>query len=134
MIHLIYISSATKAFSEEELFNLLEKSRERNKKQDITGMLIYKDGAFLQVLEGEEKDVDEIYQSVLNDDRNTANYLIERIKIRERNFPNWSMGFKDLTSQNIDELDGYSELMNKELTSDEIAKCKDMAVKLILNF
>lgn len=134
MIHLIYISSATGKFSEDDLLYLLEQSRARNKRQGVTGMLIFKDGAFLQVLEGVETDVDEIYQSILNDQRNTGNYVIERTTIKERNFPNWSMGFENLTNQNLGKLDGYSAIMNKKLAPEEIAKYKDMAVKLILNF
>lgn len=134
MIHLIYISSATKKMSEDDLIALLEQSRERNERQDITGMLLFKDGLFLQVLEGAEKDVDEIYLSICLDERNVGNYLIERNAIDERNFPEWRMGFENLSNRNLGELEGFSAILNKEVASEEIARHKGLAVKLILSF
>lgn len=134
MIHLIYISSATKEFSERDLITLLEQSRTRNKRQNVTGMLLYRNGTFLQVLEGEEKDVNEIYQSICFDERNAGNYLTETKAIKERNFPNWNMGFENLTNLRPDELDGYLDIFTKGIKPEDIAKRKDMAVKLLLKF
>ena len=48
------------------LLFLLEQSRTRNQKQHITGMLLYLNGTFIQVLEGAEKDVNEIYAAIVN--------------------------------------------------------------------
>jgi hypothetical protein len=134
MIHLIYISSATREMSEDDLVALLRQSRERNEKQDITGMLLFKDGLFLQVLEGSEKDVDEIYRSICLDERNAGNYLIERKAIDERNFPDWRMGFENLSNRNLGDQEGFSAIFNNDLAPEEIAKNRDLAVKLILSF
>ena len=60
MIHLVYVSSATGKLGETDLLDLLEHSRRRNRALDLTGMLLYAGGNFFQVLEGEEKDVDEV--------------------------------------------------------------------------
>ncbi len=76
MIHLIYISSATRVMTEIDLLDLLHEARDRNKRQNVTGMLLFKDRSFLQVLEGEASDVDEIYGSITRDERNAGNYLI----------------------------------------------------------
>lgn len=54
MFGLVYVSSAVVPFSKAELLSLLTKSRENNSKVGLTGLLIYKDGSFMQVLEGEE--------------------------------------------------------------------------------
>ncbi len=97
-------------------------------------MLLFKDGLFLQVLEGAEKDVDEIYLSICLDERNVGNYLIERNAIDERNFPEWRMGFENLSNRNLGELEGFSAILNKEVASEEIARHKGLAVKLILSF
>lgn len=134
MIHLIYISSATRAMGEQDLLDLLAQSRSRNTRQHVTGMLLYRDGAFLQVLEGERVDVKEIYRSITMDDRNTGHYLIANEAITDRNFPTWSMGFKDLTTCPADELEGYSDIFGKGASPDKIAKYKDMAVSLLLKF
>ena len=134
MIHLIYMSAATKDFNEDDLLGLLKECRERNKKLDITGMLLFKDGAFLQVLEGSEKDVDEIYNSILNDDRNAGNYKIEKTTINDRNFPDWSMGFENLSNRYLSQLEGFTAISNKDLASEVVARHRDWAVKLLLSF
>jgi len=134
MIHLIYISSATRVLNEVELLDMLAQSRANNKKQNVTGMLLYRNGAFLQVLEGEANDVDRVYNNILLDERNTGHYLIERKDIRERQFPDWSMGFEDLTQYSAEELEGFSDIFAKKKLPEEIANYKDMAVALLLKF
>jgi hypothetical protein len=134
MIHLIYVSSATRPMGEQDLLDLLEQSRSRNLRQQVTGMLVYRDGAFLQVLEGESADVQDIYRSIVMDNRNTGHYLIAKEEITDRNFSNWSMGFKDLTKYPADQLEGYSDILVKGASPDKIAKYKDMAVSLLLHF
>lgn len=57
-IMLIYGSSSTDRFSEADLVPLLQQAREKNQRLNVTGMLLYRDGNFLQVLEGERETVD----------------------------------------------------------------------------
>lgn len=134
MIHLVYISAATKTMSEDDLIALLKQSRERNERQDVTGMLLFKDGLFLQVLEGDQKDVDQIYRSICLDIRNSGHYLIERKDIDERNFPDWRMGFENLSNRNLGALEGFSAILDKGLAPEERGEHKDLAVKLVLSF
>jgi len=51
-VPLVYVSSATELFSDTQLENLLLRSRQNNSTLGITGMLLYKDGNFMQCLEG----------------------------------------------------------------------------------
>jgi Sensors of blue-light using FAD len=53
MFHIVYASSASEAFTGPELQVLLDQARQKNAKFAVTGMLLYKDGNFMQVLEGE---------------------------------------------------------------------------------
>ena len=52
MKQIIYISSAAKKMDDDDLLDILKTSRENNKKNDISGMLLYDNGSFIQVLEG----------------------------------------------------------------------------------
>ena len=97
-------------------------------------MLLYAGGNFIQVLEGSEKDVNEIYQSIAADGRNTGNVIIEKEEINERTFADWSMGFKHLTQDNKDEIKGYTEFLVKEMTPDQIASQPSMIVDLLFTF
>jgi len=52
LIQLIYVSAATNRFNPAELRELLRLARLKNQQLDVTGMLLYHEGSFLQVLEG----------------------------------------------------------------------------------
>ena len=51
MFHVVYVSSSTQTFTQSDLQMLLQKARDKNTQLDLTGMLLYKDGNFMQVLE-----------------------------------------------------------------------------------
>ena len=57
LITVAYVSSATHLMTEDELAAILDVSRERNARDGITGLLLYSDGDFIQVLEGPEAPV-----------------------------------------------------------------------------
>ena len=57
MFSLVYVSAAVTWFSDRELRALLAQCRLSNAQTGITGMLLYKDGNFMQALEGEERTV-----------------------------------------------------------------------------
>ena len=61
MFRLIYVSTARELMDKDALLGILAKAREKNARLGITGMLLYKDGNFLQLLEGEETIVRGIY-------------------------------------------------------------------------
>jgi hypothetical protein len=134
MIHLIYVSKAVEEMSDEDLLFLLEQSRSRNQKQHITGMLLYLNGTFIQVLEGAEKDVNEIYDAIVKDVRNTGNIVIKKEEISERTFPDWTMGFKHLTRDTTVNVAGYTEFLDREITPAQIANQSNIAINLLYNF
>ncbi|HNJ76842.1 MAG TPA: BLUF domain-containing protein [Azospira sp.] len=58
LIHLIYVSTAQGELDDVDLDRIMDSSVRRNTAARITGMLLYAGGNFMQVLEGEEADVD----------------------------------------------------------------------------
>jgi len=134
MIHLIYISSATNQPTNKDLVELLGQSRDRNKRQNITGLLLYNKGIYMQILEGELKDVHEIFNSIQNDSRNTGVSKLLEEGIIQRDFPDWSMGFKNLVSYSPEDIPGFVGIFNGRLDKDLVIKHKSDAVNLILNF
>lgn len=108
LIQLIYASEASHDFGTDELHSLLKTSRKNNAKSGVTGILLYKRGSFLQVLEGGEKDVDAIFDRILSDARHDLIILLHREDIPERNFEDWRMGFVDIEAV---DLPGFSDLM-----------------------
>jgi hypothetical protein len=98
LTQLIYTSRAVKPFTPQELEHLLDRARTRNLLCAITGMLLYDYGAFLQVLEGPEKGVNEVFGWIERDPMHRSIQVLEREPIAERAFADWSMGFVDLGS------------------------------------
>lgn len=93
MHRIIYLSSGVKIFSDEEINDLLKISRENNQKNGITGLLLYSDGNFMQILEGEKEAVESTYNKILNDTRHRNVILITNESIKQRNFSEWKMGY-----------------------------------------
>jgi len=97
MFHIIYASRAVKAFSRAEFKDLLQGSRTKNARTKVTGMLVYHESVFVQVLEGEEQCVRGIFQSIEKDPRHTSISVLRRNRpvCSNRIFGDWSMGFLD---------------------------------------
>ena len=95
MIQIIYASAATQPFTPEALKTLLSKARTRNTVYGVSGMLLYQQGSFLQVLEGPETAVEKVLASIYKDKRHTNTRALARTAITQREFESWSMGFID---------------------------------------
>jgi hypothetical protein len=65
----VYISCSARPFREDELLALLQKSRENNERLRLTGTLLYKDGNFIQMLEGPEDTVQAMTEKIGRDAR-----------------------------------------------------------------
>lgn len=92
-VELVYVSSAKRLLDDAELVALLETSRANNSRDGISGMLVYHEGSFLQVLEGPVDAVEAAYRRIGIDDRHRNLIRLRRRVIERRSFPDWSMGF-----------------------------------------
>lgn len=110
MFHLVYTSHAVKPLTEPELLELLRQSRDRNKKFNISGILLYVQGKFMQVLEGKKSYVDEIFHSIQNDARHTRVTVVLEGNSPKRIFKGWSMGFKKLSDKDFVNASGFTDI------------------------
>jgi hypothetical protein len=90
---LVYVSQASHDLTDPELVDLLEVSRRLNQRDRITGALAYHGQRFLQVLEGSETAVHDVFSRICRDLRNSDQIVILSAPLVERAFPNWSMGW-----------------------------------------
>ena len=134
MFSLVDVSSAIRPFSGEDLRALLAQCRKNNAELGITGMLLYKDGNFMQVLEGDEGAVRGLYERIIADPRHRGEITMQQGFVEERQFPDWSMGFRDLDSPEARADPTYSEFLNAPLTSREFSGEPSLAQKLLLTF
>ena len=76
MLRIFYISAATRFATARELEDILAVSRERNRADQITGLLLYHDGSFAQILEGPEEAVRNCFERIRADGRHVGCRLI----------------------------------------------------------
>jgi len=119
MYELIYMSSAINKFSEEEISLLLVKARHFNIENHITGVLLYIDGDFLQVLEGKKKDIEQLFEKIKRDKRHKGIIVVYEGSKTQRQFSNWSMGFHSTSYEMLRNLVGFEEINKKDLLNIE---------------
>ncbi|MEO3387386.1 BLUF domain-containing protein [Mesorhizobium sp. CAU 1741] len=94
---LLYASGATNPVTAAEIENILQKSRANNAALGITGLLLYADNMFIQVLEGNESDVRALAQRIKRDPRHRNFMELIARDAPGRAFDGWQMGFKRLS-------------------------------------
>ena len=117
----VYVSAASELFSKSALLELLSKAREKNNRLGVTGMLLYKDGDFIQLLEGERTVVQALYQTILRDPRHHGATMLLDGEADARMFSDWSMGFRDLSDPAVQATPGFSQFMNSRLVAERFA-------------
>ncbi|EDY85170.1 Sensors of blue-light using FAD family [Verrucomicrobiia bacterium DG1235] len=134
LVQIVYASSAATPFSKAELLEMLGRTRERNNRRGITGILLYKEGNILQVIEGEERTADQLFKRVSLDPRHKGIMKLMRREIEEREFPNWSMAFRDLGDVTLHQQPGYSDHLNYNLADPALLKNDSKVLHLIASF
>ncbi len=95
LVELLYCSiSVAPQLTNVDIAQILASARRRNLAEDITGMLIYHRGEFVQILEGRKKSVENLYEKFIDaDPRHTRIYKEQENTISHRRFNKCSMGF-----------------------------------------
>ena len=106
LFQLIYQSLSLVPFETPELMALMTQSRAHNRSRHITGLLLYTpDGRFLQVLEGEEDVVRNLYYNrIVLDPRHFNCQVLADGPCLKRNFADWTMGFRVAHAQDLRKL------------------------------
>ncbi|MFN2476823.1 MAG: BLUF domain-containing protein [Chthoniobacterales bacterium] len=131
---LIYVSIANQPFREDELFELLRVSREHNSRDRITGILLYKNRTFMQLLEGPEEAVCNTYSRIARDPRHRDVTVLLQGEIDGRDFDDWSMGFHNLEEPFARNIPGYSRFLDADFSVFEFASDPSRAHQLLRIF
>ena len=134
LMHLVYVSSAIRKYNDAELDEILNSSVRHNQQQNITGMLLYADGNFIQVLEGESEAVEETFGRITKDPRHQSIYVLLREAIHTRSFNRWAMGFRRVNKSDTDKLPGYSQIFEKGFDAFKFFGQEGMALTMLLTF
>jgi hypothetical protein len=107
MEYLIYISTAKRLLDEDELTEILKVSKKNNEENELTGLLLYSEGTFIQFLEGPTDKLNATYEAIVNGERHKNVIKLLEEPAQERCFSDWTMGFKSINSQELELFEGY---------------------------
>jgi EAL domain-containing protein (putative c-di-GMP-specific phosphodiesterase class I) len=109
LVSYIYNSAASTDFTQADLLELLELSRNKNAAYEITGILLFVDQCFFQILEGPEERVESLVRLIEKDSRHSKMTTIMREPIARRSFSSWTMGFAQISSEGLGRIDGLND-------------------------
>jgi hypothetical protein len=113
LILLAYSSVGTHHFEQSELVDLLAFARDFNSKNGLTGMLLYVDESFFQILEGDPKTLHDLYSRIEQDTRHRGVIKLIEIPIEKRTFSEWSMGFAKVTRADLATIPGLNDFFGR---------------------
>lgn len=118
IFRLTYLSKPVAPFTDADFDDIEHKSVEANHARDVTGLLIVHDDRILQILEGREEAVRELYAKIEADSRHTVTKLVSEVEDEERLLLTWSMIVRGIAgipagiSKQYKQV--YDELLNAE--------------------
>jgi hypothetical protein len=134
LYHLGYVSTEAVKFSEEALVALLSEARNANADRDVTGLLLYREGSFYQILEGSESAVMATFHEIEGDPRHKEVRILFNGETDAREFADWRMGFLNLDGVDPDTLSGYSDFMTRDTQPQEFLENLSRGKRLALMF
>jgi len=132
--HLAYVSTETEPFSQIDLVELLAVARGANAERGVTGLLLYREGCFYQVLEGNEFAVNKTFHNIEQDPRHRDVQVLFKGESESREFPDWQMGFLNLDGIEADALAGFSDFLSRDAQPREFLENLSRGKRLALMF
>jgi hypothetical protein len=133
VFYLIYVSDATRQLDEAQLMDILTVSRAANAEIGVTGLLLYKGGRFMQMLEGTERAVRDLLDKITRDPRHYNVVMLQEGTHGGRVFPDRAMGFRTLDDGATD-VAGYMDFEKAELSEAEFANDPLRCMRLLRLF
>jgi len=109
----VYTSTATRDLTDDDLAELLRQCVRNNERSGLTGMLLHRDGRFMQVLEGPDDAVRDVFAVIAADTRHAEVRLLLDEPIAERAFPAWKMAFRTVDDETVRRLEGYDDFLDR---------------------
>lgn len=131
---IIYASASSQPFSSNQLTDLLAKARANNRALAVSGILLYHQGSFLQVLEGEDFVVSALYQRILKDPRHHRCMVVKRSTVVQRSFADWSMGFVEVSAAMAKGLDGFNTVLQQGFVGLDNTASAETIRKIVYGF
>jgi hypothetical protein len=134
MIQTAYVSRAAATMAQEALLSLLKECLANNEASGVTGMLLYGNDTFLQVLEGEEAPLDALVEKIRKDPRHTHIQFLYRKPLERRQYSDWTMGFRRVATPGLQAIDGLPQFSVKDFNVDYLIEHEAAVETLVEHF
>ncbi len=94
--------------------DILSTARTNNPEHGITGMLLFGDGTFIQVLEGPLSAIDQLVENIKQDARHDRFDVLYEDMVDDRAFGDWSMAYRVLTPERMEQFGGQLAAQDKD--------------------
>ncbi|MDX2195672.1 MAG: BLUF domain-containing protein [Cytophagales bacterium] len=134
--HIVYVSKRKSICTDAEIEKILASCTKNNPPLNITGVLLYSDQKFIQYVEGEYKNIMQLYDKIKLDPRHDSVAMVSIGPIDNRIFPSWNMGSKKVHFDNVNFITDISSddkvLINNILSGKEESgrKVQSLVMKL----
>lgn len=131
---LVYISQFRTVPDQQQLTELLVQARTKNHRLRISGILLHADGRVMQVLEGEEQAVRDVFAAISRDPRHHKVVTLVDKPVAARQFPDWSMGFVAASPEEMAHITGYINPESPLFPLPRARNASPALMQLLLNF
>ena len=98
---IMYSSEAAEPMTVTGLEQILTDARAGNELRNVTGALVYVDGVFFQILEGDEDVVRNLMKSIASDSRHHSVKVVYEAEVDARAFESWRMAYLSPTAEEM---------------------------------
>jgi len=98
---IMYSSQATEPMTVTGLEAILADARTGNQARNVTGALIYVDGVFFQIIEGDKDVVQNLMANIARDSRHHSVKIFYEAEVDVRAFASWSMAYLSATAEQM---------------------------------
>ena len=131
MLSIAYVSAATSAMTDDEIAGILTQSRANNSRDGLTGALLFHRGRYIQILEGPREQVLSRFAIIAADPRHRSVQKVSEKIIGQRQFPEWTMGFRPLSDGALKQLDGFDDFFDARTAGARLKHADNEAQQLL---
>lgn len=131
LIRLMYVSRCMPSFTRDQVEGMLKVARVFNLQHAITGVLIHGGDRFMQVLEGPEKDVIQLYARIVDDERHIDCSLLRVMPITTRLFPDWDMHTIYCPSERLQDISRFRDPRHEARLAEEFTAALGQFVAML---
>ena len=113
VLSIAYVSVAASEVTDEDIEGILVQARSNNQRDSLTGALLYHAGRFVQILEGPDQTVRDRFARISEDPRHRVIQTLREKPIAERQFAQWTMGFRATSPDAAARLVGFEDFFGR---------------------